>query len=164
MEPTCDCGHNLEYEGMAGWLDTRKIRRACPVCGQAFRPQHQLAEIRNGEDRTIFVQPGGLCKHFAIIIDFGKDMPFYRLEPNGVLVDAITKVTDVFLQTCITALGGEVLIDFSNWPRAVDHRNAAKSAASRGTLGVLRMSPRRQPVTLRRHSPGWMALKPCSNR
>jgi hypothetical protein len=107
-EPTCDCGHNLEYKGTAGWLDTRKIRRACPVCGQAFRPQDQLAEIRNGEDGTIFVQPGGLCNRFAIIIDFGKDMPFYRLEPNGVLVDAIPKVTDVFLQTCTTALGIEL--------------------------------------------------------
>lgn len=109
VEPTCSCGHDLEYEDTAGgWLDTRRIRRVCPVCGQAFRPQDQLAEIRDGADGTIYEQPGGLCNRFAIIIDFDKCAPIYRLDPEGVLVAATPKVTDIFLQTCTAALGIEL--------------------------------------------------------
>jgi hypothetical protein len=37
-------------------------------------------------------------------------------------------------------------------PRAVDRRHAAKSAALRGTAGVLRTSSQRQPLTQRRKS------------
>jgi hypothetical protein len=106
VEPTCSCGHNLEYESTAGgWLDTQRIRRVCPVCGQAFRPQDQLAEIRDGADGTIYEQPGGLCNRFAIIIDFYRYLPIYRLDSQGVLVAAAPKVTDIFLQTCTIALG-----------------------------------------------------------
>jgi hypothetical protein len=109
VEPTCKCGHNLEYEGAAGWLDTRKIRRVCPACGQAFRPQDQLAEIRDGADGTIRALPGGLCNRFAIIIGFGKETPTYRLDSTGALVDdPAPKVTDHFLQTCTMALGIEL--------------------------------------------------------
>jgi hypothetical protein len=109
VEPNCSCGHNLEYESTAGgWLDTRRIRRVCPVCGRAFRPQDQLAEIRDGADGTIYEQPGGLCNRFAIIIDFDKCAPVYRLDSGGALVAATPKVTDIFMQTCTTALGIEL--------------------------------------------------------
>lgn len=108
VEPICKCGHNLEYEGVAGWLDTRRIRRVCPVCGRTFRPQDQVAEIRRGMDGTVSALPGGLCNRFAVIICFDKEMPTYRLDSTGVLIDATPKVTDAFLKTCTAALGIEL--------------------------------------------------------
>jgi hypothetical protein len=104
VEPTCKCGHNLEYHGAAGWFDERKIRRVCPACGQTFRPQDQVAEIRDGTDGTISTLPGGLCNRFAIIVN----APTYQLDSTGALVDAVPKVTDLFRQTRATALGIEL--------------------------------------------------------
>ena len=57
-----------------------------------------MAEIRDGADGTISKLPGGLCNRFAIIVD----------APTGVRVDAAPKVTDIFLQTCVTVLGIEL--------------------------------------------------------
>jgi hypothetical protein len=108
VQPICSCGHDLHYDGPAGCLGTDRIRRVCPACGQDFRPQDRPAEIRNGEDGTISVQPGGLCNRFGIIIDFGKMAPMYRPDSKGDFVYATPKVTSLFLQTCITALGIEL--------------------------------------------------------
>jgi hypothetical protein len=106
INPLCSCGYNLEYEGdQPGWSTTQRIRRLCPSCGSAFRPQDQLAEIVDGATGEKTPQPGGLCNRFAIIIDFGKEMPVYATEANGELVDSAPKVDGTFLDACSTALG-----------------------------------------------------------
>jgi hypothetical protein len=33
---------------------------------------------------TTYEQPGGLCNRFAIIIDFNKSDPLYRIDSRGV--------------------------------------------------------------------------------
>jgi hypothetical protein len=107
VSPLCTCGHDLGYEGgdRCGWTTTCLIRRLCPSCGSAFRPQDQLAEIVDGATGKKTPQLGGLCHRFAIIIDFGKEMPLYATDSNGELVDSKAEVTDAFLDTCCTTLG-----------------------------------------------------------
>ena len=105
VNPICSCGCDLDYEHPMGWSATRRIRRICPSCGAAFRPQDQVAEIVDGATGEKSPQPGGLCNRFAIIIDFGKEMPLYMPDANGELVDSAAKAADVFLETCRTALG-----------------------------------------------------------
>jgi hypothetical protein len=107
VNPSCSCGCNLEYEDTMGWLSTEKIRRVCPVCRLAFRPQDQIADIvdANGAKTP---QAGGLCNRFAITIDFSKEMPLYVRGANGELTEAAPKVTGLFLDTCSAALGIEL--------------------------------------------------------
>jgi hypothetical protein len=106
VNPICACGRDLGYDDdQAGCSTPHKIRRVCPSCGAAFRPQDQVAEIVDGITGTKMPQPGGLCNRFAIIIEFGKEMPLDVADEKGDLVDSAAKVTDVFLETCISALG-----------------------------------------------------------
>jgi hypothetical protein len=107
VNPSCSCGCNLEYEDTMGWLTVEKIRRVCPACRRAFRPQDQVAEIvdANGAKTR---QAGGLCNRFAITIAFGKQMPLYVRNSAGELTEATPKVTGLFLDTCSAALGIEL--------------------------------------------------------
>lgn len=107
VNPTCNCGCNLEYEGSLGWIATEKIRRICPACGLNFRPQDQTAEIVNGITGARSPQPGGLCNRFAIIIDFDKEWPRYMPDPKGNQVIE-PKSTPIFLDKCGAALGIEL--------------------------------------------------------
>ena len=105
VNPNCSCGNNLEYEdeNAPGWLATARIRRVCPACGLAFRPQDRVAEIVNGTTGAKHEQPGGLCNRFAIIIEFGKELPLYRRDQkDDDLADP--KATRLFLDTCRDAL------------------------------------------------------------
>jgi hypothetical protein len=107
VNPSCSCGCNLEYEDTMGWLGIEKIRRVCPACRLAFRPQDQIADIvdANGAKTS---QAGGLCNRFAITIDFTKEMPLYVRGSNGELTETTPKVTGLFLNTCSAALGIEL--------------------------------------------------------
>jgi hypothetical protein len=107
VTPICDCGSNLEYNAMSLVTDAR-IRRICPMCGIAFRPQDQIAEIVDGSTGAKTPQPGGLCNRFGIILDFGKELPLYLPDPKRGLVDITPKVTDIFWETCRSALGIEL--------------------------------------------------------
>jgi ribosomal protein S27AE len=112
MNPTCRCGFDLGYEaGMEHWLAGEKIRRVCPQCGLAFRPEDHVADFIEGSDGSKTPQPGGLCSRFAIIIDCNKDWPLYTVS-NGELVDSLAQVSPLFMETCRSALGTE-LEDFS---------------------------------------------------
>lgn len=104
VSPTCKCGCGLGYEDAIGWSATERIRQICPSCGSAFRPQDQLAEIVDGATGKKTPQPGGLCNRFAISINFGKDWPLYLSDANGELLESAAKVSEVFLETCSTAL------------------------------------------------------------
>ena len=106
MSAICNCGCNLGYEA-TGYLAGEFIRRVCPTCGLSFRPQDQIAEIRDGANGNKFPEPGGLCNRFGIIIDFGKDLPLYVPDSNGQLTGE-PKVTGAFMETCSTALGIEL--------------------------------------------------------
>ncbi|MBX9774666.1 MAG: hypothetical protein K2Y71_09645 [Xanthobacteraceae bacterium] len=101
----CRCGHDLAYQDEDGRFAGSRIRRVCPACGLAFRPQEQLAELVDDATGNRIPQPGGLCYRFAIILDFGKELPVYA---NGELVESKPKVTDLFMNTCTAALGVEL--------------------------------------------------------
>jgi len=107
INPSCSCGCNLGYEDTMGWFAAEKIRRICPACQLAFRPQDQVAELvdANGAKTP---QAGGLCNRFAITIDFSKEMPLYMRNSNGELTETTPKVTSLFLDTCSAALGIEL--------------------------------------------------------
>ena len=46
-QTSCDCGTQLEYEpDLEDVFFAARIRRLCPACGRAFRPQDQMATIR----------------------------------------------------------------------------------------------------------------------
>ena len=109
LDGICPCGHDLEYEGTIDWREARRIRRICPACGQFFRPQDHLAEIVDGATGANIPYPGGHCRRFAIKIDFGRDLPVYRPGAHGDLIDAKPKISDLFLKTCETALGFELI-------------------------------------------------------
>jgi len=115
LDGICPCGHGLEYEAAISWLETRRIRRICPACGQSFRPQDHFAEIVDDATGAKIPFPGGHCRRFAISIYFGKDHPTYRRNASGELIDAKPKASDIFLKACETALGFELigLDDFS---------------------------------------------------
>jgi hypothetical protein len=104
----CRCGHDLAYEDEDGRFSGRRIRHVCPACGLAFRPQDQLAELVDDVTGSRIPQPGGLCYRFAIVLDFGKELPAYVRDANGELVDSKPKVTDLFMNTCTAALGVEL--------------------------------------------------------
>lgn len=103
VKPECECGCNLEYEDTFGWLATEKIRRVCPECGVAFRPQDHFAEIVNGITGAKSTQKGGLCNRFAIIIDFGKEWPQVSPALEG-RPPIEPKATSEFLDMCGAAL------------------------------------------------------------
>jgi hypothetical protein len=108
VNPICTCGCGLGYEDKMGWSTSQRIRQICPSCGSAFRPQDQLAEVVDGATGKKTSQPGGLCNRFAIVIDFGKEWPLYLPGTNGELLESTAKASDVFLETCSTALGIEL--------------------------------------------------------
>ncbi len=101
----CNCGYDLAYEGHFGFM---RIRRICPTCGTAFRPQDQIAEIPDARTGDKIPQPGGLCNRFGITIYFSKEHPLYVPDPSGELVDATPRVTSAFMETCCMALGAEL--------------------------------------------------------
>jgi hypothetical protein len=111
----CGCGHNLEYE-MEFPIGDHGIRRLCPECGAAFRPQDQIADVIDGTTGDTTPQAGGLCHRFAIVVDFGKAVPMYVEGQNGELVEIKTdpKIGAAFMEVCRTALGIE-LNEFSYW-------------------------------------------------
>jgi hypothetical protein len=108
VSAVCNCGCNLGYEGSLGYFVFDRIRRICPACGCAFRPQDQIAEVVDGSNGAKFPQPGGLCHRFGIVVYFSKEHPLYVPDPNGELVEALPKVTSIFMETCRTALGVEL--------------------------------------------------------
>lgn len=114
LDGICPCGHNLEYDGAIHWRDTRRIRRVCPACGQSFRPQDHFAEIVDGATGAKIPCPGGHCRRFAINIDFGKDLPVHGRGADGELIDAKPRTSELFLKTCETALGFE-LVGFNDY-------------------------------------------------
>ncbi|MGJ4926417.1 hypothetical protein ACQR1I_00305 [Bradyrhizobium sp. HKCCYLS2038] len=75
LDGRCRCGTDLRYEGSGERLSFTRIRRICPTCGEAFRPQDHAAEIIDGMTGAKIAQAGGLCRRFAISIDFGRVTP-----------------------------------------------------------------------------------------
>ena len=47
VEPTCKCGHDLEYQGAPSWLDDRKI----PPCVSHMRANVPAAGSNGGDQR-----------------------------------------------------------------------------------------------------------------
>lgn len=107
---TCGrCGHDLAYEPSGLSFEGTRIRRVCPQCGAAFRPQDQMAEIVDGATGDRTPQPGGMCYRFAIVLDFEKDHPVYAQNADGERGDNATpRVTVRFKDVCRTALGIEL--------------------------------------------------------
>jgi len=114
LEGRCGCGADLRYEGSGERLSFQRIRRICPACGEAFRPQDHPAEIVDDRTGAKIAQPGGLCRRFAISIDFGRDHPTWREDANGELVLCKPCASKRFLKTCEAALGFE-LGEFGDW-------------------------------------------------
>jgi hypothetical protein len=114
LEGRCGCGCDLSYQGSGDRLSSERIRRTCPVCGEAFRPQDHPAEIVDDMTGAKIAQPGGLCRRFAIRIDFGRDHPVLRRNTDGALVLAKPKAAEHFLNTCETVLGFP-LREFEDW-------------------------------------------------
>jgi hypothetical protein len=77
-----------------------RIHRICPSCGTPFRPQDQFVEIPVGATGAKYLERGGICYRFAIVLDCGKDMP--GPEEDGEPRDP--KVDVSFLETCRSAL------------------------------------------------------------
>lgn len=109
---TCGgCGHDLRYEPAVSQLsfEYAKIRRICPECGAAFRPQDQSAEIVDAVTGDKTLQPGGMCYRFAIVLDFDKLHPISAQNADGEWNDKATpRVTGTFMAVCRTALGMEL--------------------------------------------------------
>jgi hypothetical protein len=104
----CGCGHNLAYQDGDEWFNGNRIRRICPACGLAFRPQDQIAELVDAASGNRIPQPGGLCYRFAISLDFGREIPDYIRGENAELLACEPRVTDLFMNTCADALGVEL--------------------------------------------------------
>ena len=74
------CGEALDdgqAEGQAGLppLFGPSIRRTCPRCGRAFRPQDHVAIVRDGRTGKTAERPGGATYRFAVSVDCGKCFP-----------------------------------------------------------------------------------------
>jgi hypothetical protein len=78
-EVACACGVPLELPHDLGqsapfppvFFDQR-IRRTCPSCGRAFRPQELVATVRDVWTGESLERPGGATYLFAVVIDCGK--------------------------------------------------------------------------------------------
>jgi len=105
----CGCGANLEY-----W-EYEFIRRICPQCGAAFRPQDQVAETKDVGGSKIAIT-GGACHRFSIDIRCEKDAPIAVTGPsgedvfdsNGQLMISDPKVSVAFMAKSAEALGIEL--------------------------------------------------------
>ncbi|WP_284422077.1 MULTISPECIES: hypothetical protein [unclassified Bradyrhizobium] len=114
LEGRCGCGTDLRYENSEFWFASERIRRVCPACGQAFRPQDHPVEIIDGLTCAKVVQPGGLCRRFAIRIHFGRFHPTLRQDANGELVPWKPLASEHFIRTCEMTLGF-AFNEFENW-------------------------------------------------
>jgi hypothetical protein len=114
LEGRCGCGTDLRYQGSGERLAFDRIRRICPACGEAFRPQDHPAEVADNMTGAKIAQPGGLCRRFAISIDFGKDHPVWQEDANGEFMYCKPKASEHFLSTCEAALGFP-LGEFEDW-------------------------------------------------
>ena len=104
LNTVCNCGQQLEYVSIGIPFDETRIRKTCSSCGRAFRPQDQIIELMEGATGTRFMQQGGLCYRFAIVVRCGKDFPGSAdSEPPR-----DPRVRAVFMQTCAGALGAEL--------------------------------------------------------
>jgi hypothetical protein len=102
----CRCGQVLEYDKDYFVFADRRISRACPICGEPFRPRDytlRLKNVRTGED--LGPRPGGALYLFAILIDCGKC--YDR--------DDLPRVSDEFLGLCEESIGTP-LFQFGDCP------------------------------------------------
>ncbi len=75
----CRCGRSLKPvdefdlwpDGPPVFIEPR-IPRTCRSCGNPFRPQEFVAEVRDGRTGKAADRPGGATYLFAVVIDCGK--------------------------------------------------------------------------------------------
>ena len=72
ISTVCVCGHDLAYEPDEDIFYAGRIRRVCPICVTAYRPQDHETIIRDGFTGEESAIAGGLTYRFAISINCGK--------------------------------------------------------------------------------------------
>jgi hypothetical protein len=99
LDAACTCGNALEYwpQGDDDLYYAARIRRTCPSCSRAFRPQDKETTIRDGITGAESPIMGGLTYRFAVVIDCGKSWPQDS--------DSMPRITAEFRRTCEAALG-----------------------------------------------------------
>ena len=102
----CSCGENLQYDlsfddlaSGANIFYAGRVHRACPNCGELFRPQDQAALYTDGITGAESELQGGAMYRFAIAIDCGK---CWRTSAGK---DAIPVIKAEFMQTSAAAIG-----------------------------------------------------------
>ena len=75
LNTVCACGHQLKYETKGIPFEEERIHRACPSCGEPFRPQDQIVQMCDGSTGVPYEERGGICYRFAIVVDCGKESP-----------------------------------------------------------------------------------------
>lgn len=106
-EAQCSCGEDLQhdhsFDDLARGADifyAGRVRRACPNCGELFRPQDHTALYTHGITGAESELPGGAMYRFAIVIDCGKCWRTISGEK-----DAIPVARKEFIETCSAAIG-----------------------------------------------------------
>lgn len=103
MDARCSrCGEDLEYwtdMAVADIFYASRIRRVCPACQTAFRPQDRVVTYRDGMTGAERDLTGGATYRFAIVIDCGK---CWRTEDSG---DVEPTLSAEFFSVCSEALG-----------------------------------------------------------
>jgi hypothetical protein len=102
MDPKCGCGGDLRVEPADDDVfGHQRIRRTCPKCSAAFRPQDQEVEMVGGVEEAELSVAGGVTYRFAIVIDCGKC--WHSDQSGGVERDP--KASAEFVALCERALG-----------------------------------------------------------
>ena len=102
LNTVCACGQELKYQTKGIRFEEERIHRVCPSCGEPFRPQDQIVEMRDGSTGATYEERGGLCYRFAIVVDCGKNIPNYSDPLRDPRADPR------FKETCSTALATEL--------------------------------------------------------
>jgi len=93
----CTCGRDLRYHLDHDLFYAGRIKRLCPTCGAAFRPQDHETIVGDGMTGERTSIAGGATSRFAIVVDCGK--AWNRDAPTSVLAKP------TFVTLCETSLG-----------------------------------------------------------
>lgn len=101
VDDHCRCGERLGYHAGPTALFKVRVRRSCPRCGEAFRPQERLAQYLDPFSGSSKQLAGGACHRFAIVADFGRSLTNWLESPQP----RLPRASKEFLSICETALG-----------------------------------------------------------
>ena len=101
LESICSCGIELGYEA-DNFGSKHNIRRLCPECGAAFKPQERTLATQDGCTGKPLEIRGGVCFRFAISIECGRNVPHQDTAAEDVLPSLR------FMRLCEHALGLEL--------------------------------------------------------